>query len=151
MIDLTIDQEYIKPLVELGKINILDKNECYKFDEYISTSFPWLEHTDRIDWSDRTIKELNLRESSIDQIKSFVATSNLSSFEYFGIVFSAFEPGVYGKSHSILENLFAFIAHIAGPFFIVAIEFDKFDLPYVCKEKFIEGNGMKYTLIHLCE
>ncbi len=151
MTDLTIDQEYIKPLIELGKANILDKNECLKFDEYISTAFPWLEHTDRIDWSKRLIKELNLREASIEQIKSFVGSSNLSAFKYLGIVFSAFEPGIYGESDSILKNLFAFIAHSAGPFFIVATEFDNFGLPKLCKESFIEGNAMKYTLITFSE
>ena len=149
MTDLTIDQEYIKPLIESGKVKALDKNECLNFDAYISTAFPWLEYTDRIDWSNRSIKELNFRVASMDQIKSFVASSHLGSSKYLGLVFSAFEPGVYGESNAILDNLFAFVVHSAGPFFIVATELDKFGLPILHKDIFIEGNRLRRTLITL--
>ncbi len=138
--NLTINQQYISPLIKDGTVCIIERTLCNQFNDYISNNYPWDKFSkDRIDWKlVDACKKLEWLDASIDETKEFMRTTCLSKYKMLGIVYSALQPGIVGDFDTIVNHLEELSAHTPWVMFIVGVSVDKYGMYKFHNDDFVE-------------
>ena len=146
--DNRVEQEYIKPLIEKNVAQVISKNLCNEFNNYISAEYPWHEiNLYRIDWDKAgEYKRLNWRESSEAEDIMFFKKSCLHSFEDVAVVFGKTEPGLLMKFDAVSKHLEDLSVHVPLTFFMVGAQKDKYGIISLEHKCFIEMDMTKRWL-----
>jgi hypothetical protein len=127
---LTVEQKYIKQLIDQKIASVVPTDICKNFNEYISQSYLWEFTGYRIDWTKHApCKRFNWLESSDEETSVFLQSTCLSRHKEICVIYAANEPGVKVSFDYVKENLDVLICHSFGTNFLVAIDVDNSNDP----------------------
>jgi hypothetical protein len=122
---LTVEQKYIKQLVDQKVASIVPTDICKDFNEYISQNYLWQFTGYRIDWTKHSSYErFNWLESSDEETSFFLQGTCLSRYKEICVIYAADEPGIKVSFEYAKENLDVLMCHTFGTRFLVAIDAD---------------------------
>ncbi|MEM7590765.1 MAG: hypothetical protein AAF383_04480 [Cyanobacteria bacterium P01_A01_bin.83] len=137
----TVEQKYIKELLDEGIGRTVIKDVCKSFNDYVCQSYSWEITGYRIDWDKHpSCKRFYWLSSSDEETATFLRNSCLSLHEKACVVYSPNEPGLIVDFKYAQDNVDVLTCHASGLAFLVAVtnEISNLEVPNLLYDCFIE-------------